>query len=282
MNRVLALVVTFNAMPWLDRCIGSLEKSTVGVDVMVVDNCSTDGTRERIKNSFPKVRLYGASSNLGFGAANNIGFAYALEKGYDWVYMMNQDAWIMPDTLKKMLDAWPLGYGILSPIQKDAQGRLDANFEKHCSSYLGGENPLVSVSFVMAAHWLLSAETIRTVGAFSPAFHHYGEDDNYIHRLDYHGLKLGVLTTAEAVHDRGQRKDSPEKRMRLKCVSTVVGLSDPRRCLFLMAILEPFELIGMSLKNFSMAPLRYLPEFLRNYPKFIRLRRASKHKGAFI
>ncbi len=61
---------------------------------------------------------------------------------------------------------------------------------------------LLNTEFVNAAIWLLSKNCIETVGGFNPCYFHYGEDDNYLERVKYHNLKIGILTTAFAVHDR--------------------------------------------------------------------------------
>jgi len=281
-KKVLAVIVTFNAMNWLDRCLGSLRKSEVSVDAFVVDNGSTDGTQERITNSFPEVTLYQSAENLGFGAANNIGFRYALEHSYDYVYLLNQDAWIEPDTIGTMIAAWQDGFGILSPMQKTAKGKLDKNFSRKCGKYINGLNEVETVPFVMAAHWLMDIKTIKLVGGFSPAFKMYGEDDNYIHRLHYHGLKCGIVTKADAVHDRAKRKESKERKMNLKCVSRVVRLSDPCRSFLQAQFWMPVTLLGMSIKNFSTVPLKFLPTLRARYAELKQLRKESTAKGAFL
>lgn len=281
-KRVLAVVVTYNAMNWLDRCLGSLRRSETSVDAFVVDNGSTDGTKERIATEYPEVTLYQSAENLGFGAANNIGLRYALAHSYDYVYLLNQDAWIEPDTIGTMIAAWQSGFGILSPMQKTAKGKLDRNFSRKCGRFINGLNEVETVPFVMAAHWLMDRRTIELVGGFSPAFRMYGEDDNYIHRLHYHGLKCGVVTKASAVHDRAKRRQTKERKMNLKCVSRVVRLSDPCRSFFQARFWMPLTLLGMSIKNFSAVPVKYFPTLRARYDELRQLRRESMNKGAFL
>jgi GT2 family glycosyltransferase len=62
--------------------------------------------------------------------------------------------------------------------------------------------------FVNAAAWMMTRECVEKVGGFSPSFFHYGEDDNYTQRLQFHKLKLGVLPTSRIYHDREQRPPS--------------------------------------------------------------------------
>lgn len=282
MNKILTIIVSYNAMPWIEKCLGSLKKSKTAVDVFIVDNGSTDGTQQYIKDNYPEFHFLQSEKNIGFGAANNIGLKYALEKKYDYVYLLNQDAWIKADTIGIMIDAWPKGFGILSPIQKDAKGKLDKNFEKKCSAYINGLNEVETVPFVMAAHWMISRETLKKVGGFSPAFSQYGEDDNYVHRLHYHGLKIGVVCKAEAVHDRAKRKINKEKRMQLKCISTIVKISDPNASWIWRSIREPLELIGMSIKNLSLIPIKFIPQLMHRRRELRILRKMSKKKSAFL
>ena len=81
MDRVLVIVVTYNAMRWIDRCLGSLLASKPKPDVFVVDNASTDGTPDYLSSNFNDVIVNKPGRNLGFGQANNIGLKYALENG---------------------------------------------------------------------------------------------------------------------------------------------------------------------------------------------------------
>ena len=292
--RVLAVVVTYNAMRWADRCLGSLLRSSLKPAVLVVDNGSSDGTREHVRSAFPEVRLECRPENPGFGAANNIGLRMALEEGFDFVYLMNQDAWVEEDTLELLAAAHRPEFGVLSPVQNTAEGAPDANFQRWCGSSLrrAGAQPgktskdavpgIVEVPFVMAAHWLVSRGALRKVGGFSPAFRQYGEDDNYIDRLHWHGFSCGVVPAASAVHDRSGRSLPKEGRMRLKCVAPVVKFSNPGGCLPLRLLAGPLELAAMSVKNLSAYPLRQIPALLRRYPELIRLRAASKAEGAFL
>ena len=77
---LLVIIVTYNAMKWVDRCFDSLIDSTYPNDVFVVDNGSTDGTQDYIKSKYPNVIFVQSGENLGFGKANNLGFKYAIER----------------------------------------------------------------------------------------------------------------------------------------------------------------------------------------------------------
>ena len=219
--KILAIVVTYNGMPWLHRCLGSL-CGEPAVEVVVIDNGSTDGTVEAIKEHFPQVRTVCTGNNLGFGQANNIGLRMALAEGADHAFLLNQDAWALPGTLQRLAEAAQTSpaFGVLSPMHLCGDGTaLDRRFSEfivpsacpglYSDLCLGRLGPApYPADFVNAAAWLITREALSTVGGFSPVFFHYGEDKNYIARLSHLGLQLGVVPDAWIHHDRAQRGPS--------------------------------------------------------------------------
>lgn len=214
--KVFAVIVIYNGLRWYDRCLGSLQKSAIPLDVVVVDNASTDGSAEYIRQHFPEMIFLEQKGNLGFGKANNIGIKYALDHDADYVFLLNQDAWVEPDTISQLIgiaQAYP-EYGILSPIHLNAEKssiehlllhRLD-DFQTTDSAlfndlFFNRLKEVYDTKYVNAAAWLLPKKTIETVGGFDPLFFIYGEDDNYIHRVLYHGMRIGICPTLGMVHD---------------------------------------------------------------------------------
>ena len=157
MGEVLVIVVTWNAMTWLERCLGSVRGSSVKADIMVVDNCSTDGTQEYVRRAFPDAVFVQNDSNAGFGAANNIGIKYALSHGYRYVYLLNQDAWIAPDVIGTLctLALRHPDYGILSPVHLDGSGRQpDHGFAAYTHwqpALAAGPDEVIECPFINAA-----------------------------------------------------------------------------------------------------------------------------------
>lgn len=204
------IIVTYNGMQWLARCLSSC----IGYDVIVVDNASTDETITFIKENFPNIKLIRQNSNLGFGQANNIGLSIALKECVDYVFLLNQDAYLQPGTINDLIEADKKNniFGILSPIHLNGDGgKLDLNFSNYirpneslfCDALKSDfSKPIYEVPFINAAAWLLPRITLETVGGFDPIFHHYGEDDNYCQRLLYHGLKIGIVPNCYIYHDR--------------------------------------------------------------------------------
>lgn len=211
------IIVTFNSMPWIDKCLGSIDFDKYGV--VIIDNASSDETVKYLKDNYPKVKLFEEQKNLGFGQANNKSISYALSMGAEQVFLLNQDAYLIDDCLDKLINfqnEHP-DFGILSAIHTNAkQTRLDRNFSNYVrfdqnpdfysDHVLGSElKPVYEVPFVNAAGWLISRECLMRVGGFDPIFFHYGEDDNYCQRVLYHGFKIGVLPDTFMIHDREDR-----------------------------------------------------------------------------
>lgn len=284
MKRLLVIIVTYNGMRWLERCLDSVTGSTVPADIFVCDNGSTDGSADYVESRFPEARLVRAGENLGFARANNLGFRYALENGYDFVYLLNQDAWVLRDTFEKLLRAFDSGdWGILSPLQmKPDLTSPDRRFKRHYHGPMAPVDRVYLVRFVMAAHWLVSAGCLRKAGFFSPAFTHYGEDNNYCDRVRYHGFGIGVLPSAVAVHDRQARKRTKEQRIRINCQYSKVRVSDPGSSFAFQSVWQPVRQALMAVRWMSVLPLRNIPELKKEYPSLRRWREESLGEGAFI
>lgn len=259
-------------MPWANRCLTSLRQSIIPCDVTIIDNGSTDGTQEYIHTHFPEVELIRNKRNLGFGQANNIGLQRAIDKNYDFAYLLNQDAWILQDTFKYLIiasDAHP-EYGVLSPMQMKADGlHFEEKFKSHIiphhqvfspslteDLYFQRIEDVYEVSFVMAAHWLITSKCLSTVGGFSPTFPHYGEDDNYLNRTNYWKFKIGIVPSARAVHDRSDSKWCEEKEMYVNdYIGSLVSFSNPLRRESLDK--KAFQLLKRGIRNRQMTLIKY-------------------------
>jgi len=223
-KRILVIIVTFNAMYWIDNCLGSLKKSSVSLSSIVIDNNSQDETVDHIKHNYPEVKLIQNKQNLGFGKANNIGLKCAVEKNFDYAFLLNQDAWIFPDTIAKLIGIHSANkkFGIISPVQLNGKGN---NLDKNFSTYIPFETiaeiketiksrrtSFVETSFVNAASWLITKDCILSLGGFDPLFIHYGEDRDYCYRAMHHGFKIGIALNTTICHDRFYAQDNPYRK----------------------------------------------------------------------
>lgn len=226
MQKTAAIIVTYNAVRhnWVRKCLDSLIRSDTPLDIFVVDNASSDETCNIIRKEYPSVKLVESKENLGFGGANNLGLEMALNNGSNFFFLLNQDAWIETDTVKRLVEQLQKNpeYGLMSPLHLSGDGsKLDWHF---ISSASFSKCPGLTSDFVLgfdtdkvyetqnvcAAAWLLSKECLKSVGGFNPSFFHYAEDDNYIHRMHYKGLKAGIYPKVKMYHDRESRKEDPK------------------------------------------------------------------------
>ncbi len=212
------VIATYNAEKWLKKSLISLKESSYELITIVVDNASTDATLDIIETDFPEVIVLKQITNLGFGKANNIGISYALKHQAQYVFLLNQDAYIEKNTLEHLINFAQKNpeYGVLSPIHLNWKGthlefyfaRFVAKQEEFLNDYVL-QRPLktiYNVPFVNAAAWLLSRNVLNTIGGFDPLFYHYGEDNNFTQRTRYHGFKIGIVPNIFIGHDSPKRK----------------------------------------------------------------------------
>lgn len=285
-------------MEWIERCLNSLESVTLAHEVFIIDNGSTDNTTEYIRKQYPNAIIKKNKDNLGFGLANNIGIKYALDNNFDYVYLINQDAWIKEGCIENLIKIQKKHpeFGILSPVQIQANEKnIDRNFNLHVCSYQANPNFINDLYFqnlkevyevpdIMAAHWLISKECFSKVGGFSPAFKQYGEDNNYCERTHYHGFKIGFVPKAIGIHDRGERKLTKVKYIYMRFyVEPRRILSSPYRIhkgLFLSCI-KNMALYSITHLNWQTA--KYFILLFKDLGRILRLRRTSICKNcAFI
>lgn len=265
MKKVLVIVVTYNGLHWLERCLRSVAgdpSASLGMttDVYVWDNDSTDGSADYVAAHFPQAHLVRSAENLGFSKANNMGFEWAIKKGYDYVYLLNQDAWLAPGALEALVaasEAHP-DYAVLSPLQcQDGYKAFDPQFSKLYP--IPSAEQVIEVKRVMAAHWLVPVGALKTVGPFEEEmFPFYGQDDDWCNRARYHGYKVGVVPGAKAVHDRAQRQETKEKVIRRNYYTgSLIRLCDVNRPLWERFLFVCLFTLVKSVKYGSLLPFRH-------------------------
>lgn len=293
MKKLLILVITHNGMRDIDKCLSSIDANASNIQGMVIDNSSTDSTIEHIQLHFPHIKVVETGKNLGFGAANNIGIRYAMDNNFDYVYLLNQDAWITPKEVERLLNIGEKqpDYAVISPLHvyEDNKG-MDLGFSKcityemNNDCYLGkGKKELYEVKNhrIPAAHWLMRISALKTIGLFSPTFFHYAEDDNMTDRILYHGYKIGISPVVEGVHNRSERKITNRMYMYLMREQWVRILSNPNRSKFnaIKGVSVEFYKILVD-KGLSTFPLLF--NVICRYRKIIKNRKISMGTSAFI
>ena len=299
--KVIAIIVTYNGMKWYQKCFDSLLNSTIPIEIVAIDNYSSDETVLFVKDNYPKIKLIENRENVGFGKANNIGLQYAIEQNADFVFLLNQDAWVKPDAIEKLIEQMRKSdYGILSPIHLSGnEKKLDFGFARyisadHCPDFVSdfiangkSVDKVYPIKFVNAAMWLISMKCVNTVGGFAPIFPHYGEDYNYTDRCRYHKQKIGIYPNAIGVHDRTKKetkKMSFRQIRQANYIDNLVILTDINRSFPELLFKFPFQSLGYNLKNHAARKSCLLFFFsivdvLRALPKVCRERAIMRKKG---
>lgn len=254
-KKVFVVLVTYNGSHWIDKNIQSLLDSNYPVQIIAIDNNSTDNSAVLLAN-YPQVDLIQSPDNLGFGKANNIGIKKALDLGADYIFLLNQDAWVFNDTVGSLVSQMEStkGFGIMSPKHLSGDGAtLDKSFETYLSRKQSVVGNVAIVPFVNAAAWMLSRKCIETVGYFEPLFGHYGEDRNYCDRVLFHNFKIGIDTNSKIVHDRvitrNFKKDIIQSKY--KILTTLLNINYSLSKSYLQGLKEVFGLPKYFMKSYG-------------------------------
>ena len=221
-SRVAAVVVTYDALPWIEQCLDSLR----GVETVVVDNGSSDGTVAYIQERFPEVKVVEAE-NRGLGAGWNIGVR---ETASTYVLLLNADAWLLDGALERLCDfadmrprAAVVGPRLLNPdgtLQRSVRGyptvwrlateylflrKLAPGSSALNAFYAGGfdHDEVREVEVVMGACMLLRREAIAEVGACDEDYFLFSEETDWCYRFRDAGWEVVFFPGTECVHVRG-------------------------------------------------------------------------------
>jgi GT2 family glycosyltransferase len=265
-NKLFAVVITHNGSKTIIDCINSLKNSKEKVDIVVIDNASTDET-PRLVQSIARIKFIQLENNIGFGQANNIGFEYALDQNADFVFLLNQDAMVECDTIGKLVEMANNNpeYGILSPIHLNGDGsEIDQKFSKYIfrgnrylysDLFFNRQKPVYELTFINAAAWLITAKCIRSVGYFAPLFFMYGEDNDYCFRVVQKKFKIGIIPNARIYHARCINLDPDTGWVNIKktanraAVEVIKNLANPNNNFIKVILFWIIDFSAKSIKN---------------------------------
>ena len=219
---VAAVVVTYDALPWIERCLASIDRAPA----VVVDNGSRDGTVELVRERFPEVRVV-ESENLGLAAGWNVGIRQAESR---YVLLLNADAWLVGDALSRLVafaDSRPeaaiVGPRLLNPdgtLQRSVRGfptlwrlateyfflrKLAPRSSALNAFYAGGfeHDEVREAEFVMGACMLARREAIEEVGLLDEDYFLFSEETDWCFRFREAGWQVVFFPGAECVHVGG-------------------------------------------------------------------------------
>lgn len=98
------IIVNWNGWQDIVECIDSCRGLTYpNFRIVIIDNCSTDGSEALLREQFPELEIIQTGANLGFAGGNNVGIRYALEQGADYVWLLNNDTTVDPNALSVLV-----------------------------------------------------------------------------------------------------------------------------------------------------------------------------------
>lgn len=219
------VIVNWNTRDLLRDCLRSVAagRGRLNVEVLVVDNASSDGSAEMIRAEFPDVHLIENEHNLGFAGGNNVALRQA--KGR-YVLLLNTDTLVHGQVLTEAI-AWLDGHpevGVIGPRVLNADGSTQPS----CSAFpslkfltmqaLGltriarwdsyrmtgwDRSSEMQVDVISGAAMFVRRQAIEEVGLLDEAFFFYGEETDWCHRFGRAGWKLVFVPIPEVTHFGG-------------------------------------------------------------------------------
>ena len=222
MRDVSVVVVTHNALPWLEQCLESVR----GEETIVVDNASTDATVAVVRERFPDVQLL-EQANRGLAAGWNVGLARGTGRFF---LILNADAWLTDGALAALVafadehpEAAVVGPRLSNPdgtLQRSVRGfptlwrlateylflrKLAPRSQLLTSFYAGGfeHDEVREAEFLMGACLLVRREAVEQVGPLDESFFLFSEETDWCYRFRAAGWKVLFFPGAECVHVGG-------------------------------------------------------------------------------
>lgn len=275
------IIVNWNTKKLLEESVSSIFKYTKDItfEVIVFDNGSTDGSVEMIKEKYPQVKLIESPENKGFVVGNLEG--YKIASG-DYVLMLNSDAYLVSDELKKMVDAMRADtrIGILGPRLEYADGSLQKsvrrfptfisqmlilfkvhnlfpNFGPIGDYYMSNfdYSQSAEVDQVMGAALLTRKDIIEKIGFLDETFWAWFEEVDFCKRVKDAGYINMYFADARIRHHKGQSFKNLAKRQKLfnTSMSYYFSKHHPMWQKLLIDIVRPFSVVLSYVLQFAVA-----------------------------
>ncbi len=226
MKKVVAVVCNYNKREYVAGCVQSVVESAFeGLDVVVVDNASTDGSAEWIRSQFgDSVKLFVNEENLGGSGVFKVWIRYALEEGYEYVWCLDNDVLVDENAVGELysfMEGHPevgmAGSKVYHMEKPDyvQQFGIDILWDEYCceAKYHGcledGTMPEVVYSDAVAAcSVLVRASVIRKIGPLPEENFLYWDDTEWGYRCNLAGYKVASVGSSKILHSMGAKKES--------------------------------------------------------------------------
>ncbi len=215
--RVAAIVLNYNGRDVTLQALSSLTAMTyTAYDVVVIDNGSTDGSFDAVAEAFPRVRQLRTEENLGAAGGCNLGIRWAMENGYDYLLILNNDIEVAPEMLTELVRLaqsdpaigcvgpkeyyywdrerlWSAG-GTLRFREAITRERGDGEIDR------GQYDRDEEVDYINGCAMLVRREAVAAAGLWDPIFHLAVEDADFCTRMKAHGFRCFYAYRARLWH----------------------------------------------------------------------------------
>jgi GT2 family glycosyltransferase len=227
-HRVAIILVNWNSFAVTNDCIHSLKAMQYpSYKIIVVDNGSADGSGDALEQAHPGIILIRLGSNMGFTGGNNAGFRYALQNGFDFSIMLNNDTFVEPDFLSHLvsfMDANP-GTGAIQPrIFFNHNRQLLWNGGSYYNKLIGlaytvGHNKpsapsyenLKQVDWITGCAFFIRNSVLESTGLLAENMFIYSEDVDLSFRIKQLGYSLIYQPLSVIYHIAGMSNRSKSK-----------------------------------------------------------------------
>jgi N-acetylglucosaminyl-diphospho-decaprenol L-rhamnosyltransferase len=230
------VIVNYNTVEDLRKCLITLKERLGSWETIVVDNGSSDGSREMVLKEFPWVDLVDNPGNPGYASACNKGLA---ETSQPYVLILNSDVEFLENGLEEVLDYLDANpdVGALGPMVLNSDGsaqmscrRFPSMRENMVHGFLGDfwpDNPLTrsyqmkdmrreeicEADWVSGAAMFLRRSAAEKVGGFDENYFMYVEDVDLCWRLKRAGFKVTYHPSFKLIHHIGRTSSQQSMRM---------------------------------------------------------------------
>lgn len=217
---VAIILVNWNSYQVTNDCIQSLQRIDYpNYRVIVVDNGSVDGSGKQLEQAHDPIDVLYSPENKGFTGGNNIGIRYALEQGFEYIMMLNNDTFVEPDFLGHLvghLSAHPETGAVQPRIYFNHDRELLWNGGSYFNHWLGyaytqGENQLPkekhlitkNVDWITGCAFMIRSSVLRQTGVLAENMFIYSEDVDLSFRIKNKSHLLTYVPESVIYHIAG-------------------------------------------------------------------------------
>ena len=233
MSSLYIVIPVFNGWPQTRRCLESIRQNNYSdARIIVVDHGSTDGTKTELPNEFEEVIRVLGSEDLWWTGATNLGIREALRRGADTIMLLNNDCYLEPDTINKLVTHLKqTGEAVIAPVQKDTVTRKIAMLAARTALWAGFPTIQLNRNFAAAIKRakggllktrlicggrgvLIPSSVFKRIGVFDEdEFPHYHADHDFYIRCRKEGIPLYIAVDTMVLIDNERTSSAQHSEM---------------------------------------------------------------------